>query len=55
MKTKKAKGLNWIDRRIPITKQIQMLEWLIAGCVGASVTLIMIIAHMMITGPAWTW
>jgi len=38
-----------------IRKQTQRLEWLISALVGASITLICIIAHMMITGPAWTW
>ncbi len=36
-------------------KQIQHLEWIISACVGASITLIFVIAHQMITGPAWTW
>ena len=36
-------------------KQIWYCELIIAACVGASVTLIGVIAHMMITGPAWTW
>ena len=30
-------------------------ELIIAACLGASLTLIGVIAHMMITGPAWTW
>jgi hypothetical protein len=30
-------------------------ELIIAACVGASLTLVGVIAHMMITGPAWTW
>ena len=36
-------------------KQIQRLEWIISACVGASIALIFVIAHQMITGPAWTW
>jgi len=30
-------------------------ELLIAACVGASLTLVFVIAHSMIVGPAWTW
>ena len=29
-------------------------ELIIAACLGASLTLVGVIAHMMITGPAWT-
>lgn len=36
-------------------KQIQRLEWIISACVGASITLIFVIIHQMVTGPAWTW
>ena len=36
-------------------KQIWYCELIIAACVGASITLIGVITHMMIAGPAWTW
>ena len=36
-------------------KQIQRLEWIISACVGASIALLFVIVHMMVTGPEWTW
>ena len=30
-------------------------ELIIAACVGASIAFAFVIAHLMITGPAWTW
>jgi len=30
-------------------------ELIIAACLGASLALAAVVAHMMITGPAWTW
>ena len=36
-------------------KQIRYCEWIISACVGASIALGFVIAHQMITGPAWTW
>jgi len=38
-----------------IKKHTWYLELLIAACVGASIAFAFVIAHMMITGPAWTW
>jgi len=32
-----------------------LLGYAIAGLIGASVALVFVIGHMMITGPAWTW
>ena len=32
-----------------------ILNYVIAGLIGASVALMFVIGHMMITGPAWTW
>jgi type IV secretory pathway component VirB8 len=32
-----------------------LLGYAIAGLLGASAALTFVIAHMMITGPAWTW
>ena len=36
-------------------RQIRHLEWFIAGCVGASIALLGVIIHMMVSGPSWTW
>ena len=30
-------------------------ELIIAACLGAALALAGVIAHMMTTGPAWTW
>ena len=36
-------------------KHIWYCELIIAACAGASLALAGVIAHVMITGPAWTW
>ena len=36
-------------------KYTRNCELIIAACVGASLALAFVIAHQMITGPAWTW
>jgi hypothetical protein len=36
-------------------RQSYYLELIISALVGASITLMGVIAHMMISGPAWTW
>jgi hypothetical protein len=33
----------------------EILNYVIAGLLGASTALIFVIIHMMVTGPAWTW
>jgi hypothetical protein len=38
-----------------IERHTQMLRYVIAGCVGASITLAAVIVHMMVKGPSWTW
>tara|TARA_B110001454_G_scaffold211160_1_gene226482 strand:- start:641 stop:811 length:171 start_codon:yes stop_codon:yes gene_type:complete len=40
---------------VRMKKHTWYCELIIAACVGASLTLVGVIAHMMITGPAWTW
>jgi cell fate (sporulation/competence/biofilm development) regulator YlbF (YheA/YmcA/DUF963 family) len=49
------KNLNLQADIVRYKRQNQRLEWLISALVGASITLMGVIAHMMITGPAWTW
>ena len=45
-----------IEARINrLRRHNDILSYLIAGLLGASVALIFVIAHLMITGPAWTW
>lgn len=38
-----------------IQRHNDVLGYVIAGLLGASAALTFVIAHMMITGPAWTW
>ena len=49
------KNLNLQADIVRYKKQNQRLEWLISALVGASIALAGVIAHMMISGPAWTW
>jgi hypothetical protein len=44
-----------MDKINRVKRQIQYCEWFIAASVGASIVLIGIIVHMMVTGPSWTW
>ena len=44
-----------MDEIARIKRQTRILEYIIAGCVGASITLISVIIHVMVTGPSWTW
>ena len=43
------------DEIARIRKQTRILEYIIAGCVGASIALACVITHMMVTGPSWAW
>ena len=36
-------------------KHVWYCELVIAACIGASLTIIAVVAHQMITGPTWTW
>ena len=49
------KNLNLQADIVRARKQTYYLELTISALVGASITLMGVIAHMMITGPAWTW
>jgi hypothetical protein len=62
----KKQNINWtsynkltaepIKARINrIQRHNDVLGYVIAGLLGASAALTFVIAHMMITGPAWTW
>ena len=62
----KNKNMNWTSYNKltaePIKARINRLQnhnnilnYVIAGLLGASAALTFVIAHMMITGPAWTW
>ena len=62
----KNKNINWTSynklANEPIKARINRLQqhnnvlnYVIAGLIGASVALMFVIVHMMITGPAWTW
>ena len=63
---KNKKNINWTSYNKltaePIKAEINRLQrhnnilnYVIAGLIGASVALMFVIGHMMITGPAWTW
>jgi hypothetical protein len=62
----KNKNINWTSYNKltaePIKAKINrlkrhnnLLNYVIAGLIGASAALMFVIGHMIITGPAWTW
>ena len=62
----KNKNINWTSynkltaeptkaRINRLQRHNDILNYAIAGLIGASTALAFVIAHMMITGPAWTW
>ena len=38
-----------------LQKHNSVLEFVLAGLIGASVALAGVIIHMMVSGPKWTW
>jgi ABC-type Fe3+-siderophore transport system permease subunit len=56
MKNTKQQTIAEIKADITNTrKHIRYCELIVAACAGACLALAGVIAHMMITGPAWTW
>ena len=63
MKNEKLTGEGRQQRRITALKadikrtekHTWYLELFIAACLGASLALAGVVAHLMLTGPAWTW
>lgn len=66
MKTENRKLMNWtnynkLSAELPkarinrLKRHNEILNYVIAGLLGASTALIFVIVHMMVTGPAWTW